>query len=76
MGKSANGIVVRFAEIIPHMDTKLLDGLLLNSITYDCSTMKLVIFTQIESLTIIPSILELSHVVLSFGLLSDQQSQI
>ena len=66
MGKSANGIVVRFAEIIPHMDTKLLDGLLLNSITYDCSTMELVISTKIESLTIIPNILELSHVVLSF----------
>ena len=62
-----NGKTVRFTELIPHVNIKLLDGLLLNSITYDCSTMKLAISTEVESLTIIPNILELSHVVLSFN---------
>ena len=66
IGKRAEGMTVRFTELIPHVNIKLLDGLLLNSITYDCGTMELAISTQVESLTIIPNILELSKVVLFF----------
>ena len=58
----------KFTELFPSVfTTDLLDDLLLKSITYDCNAMKLAISTQTESLTIIPSILELSRVVLSFS---------
>ena len=66
IGKRAEGMSVRLTELIPRVNIKLLDGLLLNSITYDCSTMELAISTQVESLTIIPNIIELSKVVLFF----------
>ena len=68
IGMRSEGVTVRFTELLPSgFKAELLDGLLLNSITYNCSTMKLAISTQIESLTVIPSIVELSRVVLSFS---------
>ena len=66
IGERVDGMTVRFTELFSDVDIKLLDGLLVNRITYDCSTMKLTISTEVESLTIIPNILELSTVVLSF----------
>ena len=68
MGTRSEGMTVLFTDLLPSVfSADFLDNLLLNSITYDCDTMKLAISTQTESLTVIPGILELSQVVLSFS---------
>ena len=68
IGMRADGMIVRFTELIPNaLRLEALNGLFLNSITYDCSSMELAISTQVDSFTIIPNILELTQVVLSFA---------
>ena len=67
IGIVSDELSVRFTELLPpEYNADLLEGLLLERITYNCTSMRLAISTQAESLTVLPNILELRDVRLSF----------